>query len=149
MTQQARPIIKNKFWIVEEDGRQVGTIQAAPDGVVYVHDHIREKFATFKLLSNKYNIRAVKPDRTTKNPAESVHDYPCEGPIFNPVYDLKSRLPLYTKEEKSKSYYCAGYYLVEIESEQWIPIFCPKKIILTRHQYLGPFRTIRECKSKK
>lgn len=149
MTQQARPVIKNKFWIVEEDGRQVGTIQAAPDGVVFVHGHQREKFSTFKLLSSKYNIRTLPTPRSKSKIGQtcSIYDYPCKGPVYNPVYDVKLRLPLYTKDLKSKSFYCAGYYLVKIES-LWVENFCPKKIILTRNEYLGPFKSKEELVSK-
>lgn len=145
MTQQAKPVIKNKFWIVEEDGRKIGTIQAVPDGVVFVHGQQREKFSTFKLLSKKYNINVARSDGRVKNKNNTVYDYPCDGPIYNSVFDLKLRLPLYTKEPKSKSFYCAGYYLIEIEESQWTTAYCPKKIVLTRHRYLGPFRTIAEC----
>lgn len=145
MTQQAKPIIKNKFWIVEEDGRKIGTIQAVPDGIVYVHGQVREKFSTFKLLKSKHNIHVVKSTKKPNQEILSIYDYPCKGPVFNPVYDLRLRLPLYTKEQKSKSYYCAGYYLVE-DNDKWVTMFCPKKIILTRQQFKGPFFSEEECK---
>lgn len=143
MTQQAKPVVKNKFWIVEEDGRKVGTIQAAPDGVVFVHGQSREKFPTLKVLSLRRNIHFSKTARTKKSSVNSIYDFPCDGLVYNPIYDVKSRLPLYTKKAKSKSFYCAGYYLVNIDNE-WITVFCPKKIILSRNKYLGPFTT-REC----
>lgn len=149
MTQQAKPVVKNKFWIVEENGRKVGTIQAVPDGVVFVHGHQREKFPTFKLLSKKHNINVARGRQQNRENINSVYDYPCEGPVYNPVYDLKLRLPLYTKEDKSKSYYCAGYYLVEVEESHWVSMYCPKKLILTRNRYQGPFRTIAECNNVK
>lgn len=147
MTQHAKPIVKNKFWIVEEDGRKIGTIQAVPDGVVFVQGQHREKFPTFKLLSKKYNIGVDKAERKAKNKITSIYDYPCEGPVHNPVYDVKSRLPLYTKETKSKSFYCAGYYYVELEDNNWVTMFCPKKIILARHKYQGPFKSAKECQN--
>lgn len=150
MTQQAKPVVKNKFWIVEEDGRKVGTIQAVPDGVVFVRGQQREKFPTFKLLSKKHNINVVRSSKRKQDTsANTVYDYPCEGPVFNPIYDLKLRLPLYTKEDKSKSYYCAGYYLVEIDDSCWNVVYSPKKIILSRHRYHGPYRTPEECKNVK
>lgn len=146
MTQLAKPVIKNKFWIVEEDGRKIGTIQAVPDGVIYIHGQQKEKFPTFKLLSSKYNINVAKQDRKpAESKVSSIYDYPCQGPVHGPVFDLKNKLPLYTKEPKSKSYFCAGYYLVEIEQSHWVPMYCPKKIILSRHRYQGPFKSSEEC----
>ena len=38
MTIEARPVVKNKYWIVEKDGEKIATIQAANDGVVFVQD---------------------------------------------------------------------------------------------------------------
>jgi hypothetical protein len=144
MTQLAKPVVKNKFWIVEEDGRKIGTIQAVDDGVIYIHGQQKEKFSTFKLLSKKYNISVGRSDRKTKHSVDTIYDYPCEGPVYNPIYDLKLRLPLYTKETKSKSYYCAGYYRVKLEDSSWVTMFCPKKIILSRHENRGPFKT-KDC----
>jgi hypothetical protein len=136
---EAKPVIKNKFWVIEEDGHQVGTIQAVPDGVVLVQGPIREKFASLRLLTSKHNIKIVSKKTRQAKSENIVYDYPCDVQPHNPVYDVKSKLPLYTKEEKSKSYYCAGYYLICVE-DTWISIFCPKKIILSRHKFIGPFK---------
>jgi hypothetical protein len=39
----AKPVVKNKFWIVEQSGSQVATIQAIDEagGFAYVHDNER------------------------------------------------------------------------------------------------------------
>jgi hypothetical protein len=136
---EAKTVIKNKFWIVEENGHQIGTIQAVPDGVVLVHGQTREKFPSLRLLASKHNIKVVSRKTRQQKSENTVYDYPCDGHPYNPVYDVKSKLPLYTKEEKSKSYYCAGHYLILVE-ETWLGVFCPKKIILSRHKFLGPFK---------
>jgi len=140
MTIEAKPIIKNKYWIVEDDGRKIGTIQAAEDGVVFVHENHRLKYPSLKVLGTAHNIRFVPGQRTQTRSVDSVYDYPCRGVPYNAIYDLKLKLPLYTTSRKSKSYYCAGYYLIQIGTE-WATEFCPKKIILTRNNYLGPFYT--------
>jgi hypothetical protein len=142
MTIQAKPIVKNKYWIVEDDGRKIGTVQAADDGVVLVQDNHRLKYPSIKVLGTAHNIRFVSGQRTQTRSVDSVYDYPSRGTPYNAIYDLKLRLPLYTTSRKSKSYYCAGYYLVRYENE-WIREFCPKKIILQRNQYHGPFATER------
>ena len=143
---EAKPVVKNKFWVVEEDGHQVGTIQAVPDGVVLVQGSLREKFASLKLLTSKHNIKVARASKQTQV-KNTVYDYPCDVKPFNPIYDVRLKLPLYTKEAKSKSYYCAGYYLVNIEGT-WITEYCPKKIVLSRHEFYGPFTnkdTLNEC----
>ena len=53
----AKPVVKNKMWIVESAGTKVGNIMAVDEGgVVYVHDNQRESFPSIKLLSKQYNI---------------------------------------------------------------------------------------------
>jgi hypothetical protein len=56
MSLLAKAIVKNKCWVVEDNGHQVGTILATPRGVVYQHNEQREQFASLKILSDKYNI---------------------------------------------------------------------------------------------
>jgi hypothetical protein len=69
-----------------------------------------------------------------------VHGYPCKTKPFNGLYDLKRKLPLYTKTEDSQSFFTAGYYCIEFENG-WVPAYCPKLITLGRNNYLGPFKT--------
>ena len=54
----AKPVIKNKFWVVEDHGQKIATIQARDNGgFVYVHDEIREYFSTTKQLTKQLNIK--------------------------------------------------------------------------------------------
>ena len=139
MTIEAKPVVKNKYWIVEQDGEKVATIQTSVDGVVLVEGDRRQKYPSIKVLGTAHNIKFVhnKPQKSQNN---SVYDYPSKNRPYNAIFDLKLRLPLYTNSRKSKSYFCAGYYLVKYGSE-WTTEFCPKKIILTRNPYLGPFKS--------
>jgi hypothetical protein len=137
MTLKAKPIVKNKFWIVEADGEPVATIQASPDGVVLVKDQLREKFPSFKILSAKYNIKVDRGHAAPTAP-RTIYDFPVDSKSYNEIYDVRRRLPFYTKTAKSKSFFCAGYYAVCINN-QWSEHFCPKAITLNRYQYLGPF----------
>ena len=143
MTIEAKPVVKNKYWIVEDDGRKIATIQAAEDGVVLVQDNHRLKYPSIKVLGTAHNIRFVRGQRAQTASVDSVYDYPCRTVPYNAIYDLKLRLPLYTSSRKSKSYYCAGYYLVNNGTE-WTTVFAPKKILLTRNQFLGPFKTEKD-----
>ena len=56
MSLLAKAVVKNKCWVVEDNGHQVGTILTNPQGVVYQHDQTREQFPSLKMLSDKYNI---------------------------------------------------------------------------------------------
>jgi hypothetical protein len=147
MTIEARPVVKNKYWIVEKDGRKIATIQAADDGVVLVEGEQRSKYPSIRVLGTAHNIRFVNSKRRAQVSENSVYEYPCSSSPYNAIYDLKLRLPLYTTTRKSKSFYCAGYYLVQYENH-WLTEFCPKKIILTRNRFIGPFRTEQDMLDK-
>ena len=56
---------------------------------------------------------------------------------YNTVYNVQSRLPIYTKEPTSKSWYAAGWYEITINNKTTIE-FCPKLILLERYFYRGP-----------
>ena len=141
---KATPVVKNKFWIVEKDGEKIATIQNTDDGIVWVDATHREKYPTIKMLTNKHNVEFVKPTIKKKNKQQSeVNGFPAEGQVFNALYDVSKHLPIYTKETKSKSFFCAGYYLVKL-NHNWTRTFCPKLITLQRYDFLGPFATEQE-----
>ena len=140
----AKPVVKNKFWIVESGGQKIATIQAIDEegGVAYVHNDQREVFPSIKLLSKKYNIEFVKADRPVREQldAHDVYGFPVANTPHNEVLDVQRYLPIYTKTAKSKSFFCAGYYIVQFE-DTWVRLYCPKLITLNRYNYQGPFKT--------
>lgn len=139
----AKPVVKDKFWIVEEDGEKIATIQAVEEGgFVYVHEDRREQFASIKMLSKEYNIVFDKMPRKKKEPTEAhqVYGWPTDHKPYNPLFDVSRRLPVYTKTNKSKSYFCAGYYIVKFNNT-WTKAYCPKLITLQRYQFRGPWHT--------
>ena len=142
---RAKPVIKNKFWIVESNGKKVATIQSSPTGVVLVKGELREKFVNFKLLSDKYNIRFDK--RISKIPGDvtvfEIYGYPTDCKPHNGVYDIKKKLPFFTKSARSKSYFGAGFYAIKLNGA-WANHFCPKSITISRYAYRGPFKTSTE-----
>jgi len=145
----AKTILKNKFWVVENQGQQVATIQATDNGVVLVRDNDRESFANIKMLSVKYNIHVSKGSKKTTNDQKNynIYGFSTDSKPYNAVYNVKRRIPYFTKNSKSKSYYCAGYYAVQI-NEKWSTHFCPKSITVHRYPYFGPFRSRDEAEQK-
>lgn len=139
----AKPVVKNKMWIVESEGTKVGNIMSIDEGgVVYVHDDQREMFTSIKMLSKKYNIEFVKAEKSKKEKLISydVYGFPCASSPMNQVLDIQRYLPIYTKGTKSKSFFCAGYYIIKFSST-WVRAYCPKLITLNRYEYQGPFKT--------
>jgi hypothetical protein len=145
----AKPVVKNKCWVVEKDGNKVATILAVePSGFVYVHDDQREVFPSIKLISERYNIIFDKSKSPKSEiPAPNVHGYPCSSKPYNEIWDVRKRLPIYSKNLKSKSFYCAGHYLVNYNGT-WVHEYCPKTIALNRYQYHGPFKSKEEANQR-
>jgi hypothetical protein len=140
----AKPVIKNKFWVVEESGNKIATIQARDDGgYAYVHDEQREYFPSVNNLKQKYNIKFSNLEKPKKENNKTVYGYPITGKAYNQVWDVQRRLPIYSKTSNSKSLFCAGYYLIKLNYE-WTENFCPKNITVGRYEYLGPFKTKNE-----
>lgn len=139
----AKPVVKNKMWIVESAGTKVGNIMSVDEGgVVYVHDDQRELFPSIKILQKKYNIEFVKAEKPkkVKQDVYDVYGFPTNSAPNNEVLDVQRYLPIYTKGTKSKSFFCAGYYIIKFSST-WVRAYCPKLITLNRYEYEGPFKT--------
>lgn len=143
----AKPVLKNKYWIVENNGAKVGTIQAIDEGgYVYVHNQKRERFSTIKLLSKAHNVvfdnTANKKEKSTVESHE-IYGYPVGSKPWNVLWDVKHQFPVYTKANKSKSYFCAGYYLIKFNNG-WVKSYCPKLITLNRYEFQGPYKNKTE-----
>ena len=147
----AKPVIKNKFWIVEQAGEKIATIQAVEDGgFVYVNDQERHRYPTIKLLSLERDVvfDVVQPKKTKPVAQEfAVYDYPVSQKPCNILWDVKHQFPVYTKTNKSKSYFCAGHYIIKFNNG-WVKAYCPKFITLNRYEYRGPFKTKEEVQDQ-
>lgn len=147
-TRIAKSVIKNKFWVVEDGGEKVATIQATEDGgCVYVHNEKREHFPSVTLLKKKYNIRFTSSNIKNNSNTNLVYGYPVIGKVYNPVYDVQRKFAVFTKTLKSRSLFCAGYFIIKTDNE-WIGTFCPKNLTLNRYNYIGPFKTPAEMTRK-
>jgi hypothetical protein len=137
----AKTVVKNKIWIVESNHAKVGNIMMVDEGgVVYVHDDQREMFPSIKILSQKYNITFLPAEKKKVTVEHDVYGFPTSTKPHNQILDIQRYLPIYTKNAKSKSYFCAGHYIVKYNAV-WVREFCPKLITLNRYEYQGPFRT--------
>lgn len=147
MTVKAKPVLDNKFWIVEEEGVRIGTLSKSDEGFVVSQKGKIEFYSSENQLKKKYgkNFLVAKINSEQEKKRE-VHGYPTRTTPYNSMYDIKHKLPLFTKSEKSKSVYCAGYYLIKF-NVNWLKSFCPKLITVERNEYLGPFKTEFEMKA--
>ena len=153
MNAVAKVLVPNKVWIVEDGGQKVGTLNKEKKGFSFyrkgqkldIHnkDEITNKFGSAITAEVEKKIIPVK--RTVEEPY-NVYEFPCGSRPHNPVYNIKKKLPIYSKSSKSKSLYCAGYYVIQFR-KGWVKSFCPKLITLERYPFKGPFKTEEEMKN--
>lgn len=145
----AKPIIDNKFWIIEKDGEKIATLRKNEDNRFIMSNQLGVKiYDTKKSLTDQFGknffvARIVR--ESIDNKSNEVHGFPAVSNPHNAMYDIRRKLPLFTKSEDSKSLYCAGYYIIKFD-KGWVKSFCPKLITLQRYDFKGPFKTEIEMK---
>ena len=152
MNINAKEILKNKFWIVESEGERVGTLSVSEDKQYMLSDTSGTRFfSNLKQLKNNFDSEiswtTVKEEVVID---KEVHGFPASCTPYNPMFDVKQKLALFTKSPKSKSLYCAGYYIIQFD-KGWVKSFCPKLITVERYETKGPFKSeieMRQALSK-
>ena len=145
----AKPIVDGKFWIVEQDGNKIATLHkkennkfvlssTAGEVMFNKKDELTKQFGKDFFLTSK----KVKVTGLDKN---ECHGFSTSVNPYNAMYDVRRKLPLFTKSNARKSLYCAGYYVIKF-NKGWVKSFCPKVITLERNSYKGPFKTEFEMK---
>ena len=71
---------------------------------------------------------------------DEVEGYPSKHRSFNKHLDDKG-LPVYTKTEKSKVLYAAGYYGLDFPGAGWKNAYCVKRETLDNYKFIGPFKS--------
>lgn len=148
MAINAKEILKDKFWIVEDNGVRVGTLSISEDQYMLSDTKGTKFFKNTRQLqkSFKSDINWTKLDiKETK--LKEVHGFATSCEPYNSMYDVKRKLPLFTKSEKSKSLYCAGYYIIKFD-KGWVKSFCPKLITVERYETRGPFKSDIEMRQE-
>lgn len=146
MTLIAKPVIDKQFWILQDGNQKVGNIEACAGGYqVKIHNQVAQ-FKTIRMAAQRVNIEFESAHKTVPKRAaiNHVHGYPAAGRIYNPMWDVKMKLPVYTKTTKSKSWFAAGWYRVK-KGRSWSVTQDPKLIVLQRYDYQGPFHTAEEA----
>jgi len=143
----AKEVLSNKFWIVEDEGVRVGTLSFHDDQYMLSDKsgtHFFNKGQLKKKLGKNFawshlEIREIQ--------SKEVQGFPTSCAPYNAMYDVKRKLPLFTKSNKSKSLYCAGYYIIHFD-KGWVKSFCPKLITVERYETKGPFKSELEMRQE-
>lgn len=149
---QTKALIDGKFWLIEAEGEKLGTLTKEKKGYSFMRQGRKVDIADlavfqtlFGLTINEEQLKKEKLSTKVDVQGYSIYEFPCSSKPYNPVYDVRQRLPIYSKSDKSKSQYCAGYYVIKFR-KGWVKSFCPKLITLERYPNQGPFKTEIEMK---
>ena len=141
----AKPVIDNQYWILQQDNQKVGNIQASGDGYVVKILNQVSSYKTIPMVRKKANIEFETAERPAKAKHNQVHGFDTGCRTYNAIWNVQMRVPLFTKQAKSKSWYAAGWYRIR-QHRHWRVVQNPKLIALERYEYHGPFHTALEAR---
>lgn len=146
---KSKILIPNKEWILQQDQNKIGSISKVKKGYNFLKKGEKIFIKDATEIKNTFGIDLFQKSliEFSKNNDNIIYDYPCSAKPYEPIYNLKKKLPLFIKSPKSKSKYCAGYYVIKFR-KGWVKSFCPKLITLERYPYHGPYKTEQEMKFK-
>jgi 1,4-dihydroxy-2-naphthoyl-CoA synthase len=141
----AKPVIDRKFWILQEGNKKIGNVEACDGGFQVKINNQVTQFKTIKMVEQRIHVQFEQFIKYKPKPVTNlVHGYPVAGRLYNPIWDVTNKLPLYTKTNKSKSWFAAGWYQVK-KGRKWQVVQGPKLIVLQRYANHGPFYTREEA----
>lgn len=147
---RAKAVIPNKFWILENnDGTRKGTLSIQNKKAKVVLDNTETTYEDINQAcwDLAINLDTSKDEVQIDTQEESVLGYPIKCAAYNPIWDIKRKIPVFTKTEKSKTLHAAGYYIINFDTG-WVPSFCPKVSTLDVNEYQGPFKDKLEMRSQ-
>lgn len=147
MNSIAKPLIPNKEWIVENNGKKLGTLSKDKKGYVFLSKGIKVQFQNLQELEKEMELILELPSSSKVTKNKDVYGYLTKTIPHNPLYDVKRKLPIYTKSNKSISKHCAGFYIIRFP-KGWVKSHCPKLITLERYPFKGPFHTEQQAKEE-
>jgi len=150
MITNAKVLVPNKFWILENDGEKFATLSKDKKGYSILCRGQKIEVDNLTEIKERFGITitedAIKKEKQSKDLTTDIYGFPVNGRAYEPLWNVQKRLPIYAKSSKSKSLYCAGYYVIKFR-KGWVKSFCPKLITLERYPFKGPFKTEIEMRS--
>ena len=145
----AKPILKDKFWVITDGTNKVGNIES--DGTHFnlkLGDNVLQ-FDSTKKISQTAKVEFEKKIKFKVQETTPYAVWPVDSKrTYNNMIDVVKKLHVFTKTPDSKCYYAAGWFAIDQGNGQWETELCPKYIFLKRYPYVGPFKTQREAQNE-
>jgi hypothetical protein len=142
----AKPIIKDQYWVVTDGEKKVGNVQANSAGYEVILNGSTLQFNNTTDIKKKTKI-SFQPMKSNNTRIKMPYpEYPGPSKTYNNMFDIKRKLHVFTKTNKSKCYHVAGWFNIDQNGHKQT-IFCPKYIFIQRYPYEGPFKSEDEANS--
>lgn len=135
-------IVKDKFWIVNNNNGKVGTLRLTDSGYE-LFDQTNNTKKVYDSFDKAFRIQDLNREDDITGSTESIQGYSTG--VANPIPADHPNLPLFKKTKNGKALYAAGYYLLKFHGMGWQSAFTPKFSTLEKYSYRGPFSTEWEC----
>jgi hypothetical protein len=138
----AKSIIKDKFWILEENAKRVGMMNFKDSN--YTINLKRKDFVVHDTTElRNLGIEFVVRDLTQGGNIE-VMGYPTDQ---EEVFNIKEMdgYPTFTKKSQSKSAHVAGWYGLKFKNG-WVCSLCPRFTTIKTNVFVGPYKTKMDLK---
>lgn len=140
----AKPIIKDQYWVITDGNKKVGNVLTNGTGFEVKLNGENSHYTNTQEIKKLTKIR-FQPLKSNKTKVEMPYpEFPTTNKVYNSIFDLKRKLHLFTKTNKSKCYHVAGWFVIKQNDVNQV-VFCPKYIFVQRYQYEGPFKTEKEA----
>jgi hypothetical protein len=149
MSITAKVLIPHREWIINNGREKIATLRKNASGYTVLSRGKAYQIHELNEIVDKFGF--IIPDEPEHSSGDSdtsaheVHGFPTKGIMpSNPLWDVARKLPIFTKTNRSKCFFCAGYYAIKF-SNLWIKCNCPKFLTITRYPYAGPYKTEEEA----
>jgi hypothetical protein len=142
-----KPISKSSWILLNENNTQVGLLTFNTEYNL-LYNKEKHSFQTEDEVNKFFDCNLfenIVANKDTTFEPTTVKGFPTD--LNNVVVVDDATLPLYTKNDKSKVVYAAGYYCIKY-TELWTQAFCPKAETLSKYTYNGPFKNKMEMRLK-
>ena len=139
----AKPVVKDKFWVVTDGTARVGNIVARSEGYDLKLNSGIEHFKNTAAIKKQRHIDFTNIKSQTVSSPAPFKEYPTPKRIYNSMFDLQKRVHVFTKSIDSKCYYVAGWFKF-LDNEELDIQFCHKYLFIQRYKYIGPFISVND-----
>lgn len=117
--------------------KKVGNVTATNEGFTVNLFNTAKNFKSKSSIEKNINLKFENYKKINVN-LFTLKDWGI-AKSYNIFFDLKKKIYVFTKQKKSKCFYVAGWFYLNLNNS-WQKIYCPKYIFIQRYEYRGPYK---------